>query len=186
MTNRQQSLLYHPTAYHEAGHAVVAHFLGVRLKKISIISGRDYVGIVHHEKVLRGSMPEMASPHRMEILARITLAGHIAQRIHAPRSRDGAWHDRELVADLALRTNGSEAAANAWIKWLKISVSDMLKSHWSFVDVVTHELVKRNELGRKQIVDLINRVPGELKIKTTRNKIHVLSMVKAFKKSDYE
>jgi hypothetical protein len=145
----------HPTAFHEAGHTVVAYFLGVRLKKVSIIPGKDYVGVVIHEKVVRGLAPEVDTSlrnfDRMEKLARIALAGDIAQKIHAPRSGDGASSDRQTVADVAFRLNGSSEAASAWITWLKISVTDMLKHRWAFVDAVAHELVRQKELTREQV-----------------------------------
>jgi hypothetical protein len=150
-----KSKLYHPTAYHEAGHAVTAYFLGVRLKKVTIIPNKDYVGAVIHEKVIRGISPEIDTSlrnfARMERLARIALAGSIAQKIHAPRSHDGASSDRQTVADVAFRFNGSSEAATAWIKWLKIGVTDTLNFRWTFVDAVAHELVKQKELTREQI-----------------------------------
>src|ERR1700720_2292046 len=125
---KSKTALYHPTAYHEAGHGVVAYFLGVRLKKITIIPDEDYVGAVLHEKVVRGLSPDVDISLRnfanMEKLARIASAGDIAQRIHAPRSHDGASRDRDTVANVAFRLNGSSEAASAWIEWLKISVTD--------------------------------------------------------------
>src|SRR5260370_14575354 len=155
---KKKSALYHPTAYHEAGHAVMAYFLGVRLKKVTIITNKDYVGSVLQEKVVRGLAPEvdisLRNFDRMEKLARIALAGNIAQKIHAPRSHDGASSDRQTVADVAFRLNGSSEAASAWIKWLKIGVTDTLNFRWNFVDAVAHELVKQKELTREQITEI--------------------------------
>jgi ATP-dependent Zn protease len=34
------------TAYHEAGHAVIAIALGLTIKKVNIIKGQDYNGYV--------------------------------------------------------------------------------------------------------------------------------------------
>jgi len=158
---RNAPLLYHPTAYHEAGHAVVAYFLGVRLKKVSIFPNKDYVGIVLHEKVVRGLAPEtdtsLRNFDRMEKLARIAIAGNIAQKIHAPRSHGGASSDHQTVVDLAFMLNGSSEAANAWIEWLKISVKDALKTRWLFVDAVARELAKEKELNREEILEVFMR-----------------------------
>jgi hypothetical protein len=154
-------VLYHPTAYHEAGHADMPYFLGVRLKKVSIVPGKDYVGIVLHEKVVRGLAPEIDTSlrnfDRMEKLARIAIAGTIARKIHAPRSHGGASSDHQTVVDIAFMLNGSSEAANAWIEWLKIRVKDALKTRWVFVDTVARELVKEKELNREQILALFNR-----------------------------
>jgi hypothetical protein len=140
----------------------MAYFLYVRIKKVSIVPDKDYLGIVLHEKVVRGLAPEvdmsLRNSGRMEKLARIALAGNIAQKMHAPRSRSGASSDHQTVADIALRLNGSSEAANAWIEWLHISVKDALKVRWAFVDVLAHELVKHKELTREQIVELFLKV----------------------------
>ena len=148
----------YPTAYHEAGHAVMAYFLYIRVKKVSVVPGKDYLGFMLHEKVVRGLAPDvdmsLRNFDRMEKLARISLAGHIAQKIHAPRSHSGTSSDHQIVADMALRLNGSSEAANAWIKWLRISVRDGLKARWTFVDTVAHELVRQKEFSREQITTL--------------------------------
>jgi hypothetical protein len=157
----KRPMLYHPTAYHEAGHAVMAYFLGVRLNKVSIVPDKDYVGIVLHEKVVRGRSPEIDTSlrnfDRMEKLARIALAGNVAQKLHAPRSHDGASSDRQTVADAAFMLNGSSEAASAWIKWLEISVTDAIKGRWTIVDTVAREVVKEQELSREQILALFNK-----------------------------
>jgi hypothetical protein len=160
-TQANRCVLYYPPAFHEAGHVVVAHFLGIHLKKVSLIHNKDYVGKVIHEKVVRGLAPEIEMSlrnfNRMENLARIALAGDIAQKKHAPRSSDGAGLDRETVADKALRLNGSSEAAGAWIEWLKISVKDMLALHWPFVDAVARELARENILNGEQIEAIFTR-----------------------------
>jgi hypothetical protein len=160
-TQANRGVLYYPPAFHEAGHVVVAYFLGVRFKKVSIIHNKDYVGIVIHEKVARGLAPEidmsLRNFNRMENLARIALAGDIAQKKHAPRSSDGAGLDRETVADIAFRLNGSPEAADAWTEWLKISVKDMLTLRWPFVDAVARELARENVLNGEQIEAIFTR-----------------------------
>jgi hypothetical protein len=159
----KRGVLYYPPAFHEAGHVVAAYFLGVRIKKVSIFHNKDYVGIVIHEKVVRGLAPEIDTSvlrnfNRMENLARIALAGDIAQKIHAPRSSDGAGLDRETVANIAFRLNGSPEAAGAWIEWLKVSVKDMLTLRWPFVDTVARELARENILNKEQIEAIFTRL----------------------------
>jgi hypothetical protein len=159
----KRGVLYYPPAFHEAGHVVAAYFLGVRIKKVSILHNKDYVGIVIHEKVVRGLAPEIDTSvlrnfNRMENLARIALAGDIAQKIHAPRSSDGAGLDRETVANIAFRLNGSPEAAGAWIEWLKVSVKDMLTVRWPFVDSVARELARENALNKEQIEAIFTRL----------------------------
>lgn len=150
-----RSVLYHPTAYHEAGHAVMAYFLGVCIKKVTIVSGKDYLGRIVHGNVLKGRYWEFSSNSRMEKNALIALAGDIAQRLHAPRSMGGASKDHDKAYDMATRVNTSPEAAVAWIKWLKIRARDILKVRWNLVDSVARELVKRNEVSRDQVAAVL-------------------------------
>ncbi len=158
---KNKSVLYHPTAYHEAGHVVMAYLLGIRIKRASIISGKDYVGIVHHEKIVRGEYAEndnsLRNRNRMEKSVLISLAGDIAQKHHAPRSLGGASDDHDKASDLALMVNSSSESANASLNWLTIRATDVLKLRWPMVDAVARELVKQKELGREQIQALLWR-----------------------------
>jgi len=154
---RNAPLLYHPTAYHEAGHAVMAYFLGVRLKKVSIVPGKDYVGRLLHGKILRGRYIELNSRNSMEKNALVALSGDIAQKHHAPRSRSGASKDHEEAFSMATMVNTSPEATDAWIKWLKIRAEDTLKLRWALVDAVAWELVKKNELDREEILAVLMR-----------------------------
>src|SRR5260370_34859100 len=98
---KKKSALYHPTAYHEAGHAVMAYFLGVRLKKVTIIPNKDYVGSVLHEKVVRGLGPGvdilLRNLARKEKLARIALDGNTTQKIYPPKETNGQPPDPPTV-----------------------------------------------------------------------------------------
>ncbi len=160
-TQANRGVLYYPPAFHEAGHAVAAYFLDIPIKSLTIIHGKDYVGHLIREKVARSLAPEIDTSlrnfNRMERLARIALAGDIAQKIHAPRSSDGAGLDRQTVADIASRLNASAQAAGAWIEWLKISVKDMLVLRWPFVDAVARELARENALNREQLEAICTR-----------------------------
>jgi hypothetical protein len=142
-------------AYHEAGHAVVARLLGIRVKHLTIIPDRDCIGGVLHEKIIRGVNPENEDSPRtqrpIENSVRIALAGHIAQKSHSPRSHYGAGADHEGTTRLALAVNnGSTESAKAWLKWLKIGVTAMLKRYWNVVDAVAQELAEQKFLNSEQ------------------------------------
>ncbi len=97
------------TAYHEAGHAVIANSLHVPLKSVTIKPGDGYSGMLHHAPVLtrrdiRKINEYSETPHqrdRMEKLAMICLAGPMAQRRYAPRS----WRRWHGEADFYLYTH---------------------------------------------------------------------------------
>src|SRR4051794_13486154 len=99
MADRRSRAILTATAYHEAGHAAVAFYLDVKLKRVSIVADEQEGsgGHVLHDKMFRGLMAEqmevgfdLASNPDAEAKARlriekailIALAGREAQRRH--------------------------------------------------------------------------------------------------------
>jgi ATP-dependent Zn protease len=151
------------TAYHESGHSVIARVLGVRVKRVSIVSCERYRGIVIHEKVILGNSPEYddspRTQRRIENKIRMAVAGNIAQKIYAPRSHNRSWVDYEEATAWALHiNNGHDEAARAWIKWLELDVKRMLESRWEFVEAVANELLKAKTLNADQFEAIWQRV----------------------------
>src|SRR5437867_3805113 len=72
------------TAYHEAGHAVAAYFLGVRLKSVTIEPGDDSAVRTHHQDLIdkRIEYEEITDRTRLNIerTVMICLAGQEAQK----------------------------------------------------------------------------------------------------------
>jgi ATP-dependent Zn protease len=101
------------TAYHEAGHAVAAWLLGIRLRRISIrrddaegTLGRVVLEGLRATEVQRYDM----APRTRDLVERraiVSLAGEEAERLVAKRvSRHGGARDREHVADFVLTRVG--------------------------------------------------------------------------------
>jgi hypothetical protein len=96
------------TAHHEAGHAVVAHDLGRRFKRVSIVAADDYLGCVEHPRLPRWFQPDVEMTPRMERLiddhVLVSLAGPAAEAAFTGhRNRIGASGDYETVLLLAER-----------------------------------------------------------------------------------
>ena len=158
---KQKSL----AAYHEAGHAVVTHLLCIRVKRITIVSDpvRGNAGHVLHGKVIHGRAPECddtpRTPRRIENYVRIALAGHVAQKIHAPMSYFGAVEDHRDAFIWALTVKHEcDDAARAWFKWLELDVTSLLKSRWELVEAVATELLKRETLNADEFLAVIRNV----------------------------
>jgi hypothetical protein len=151
------------TAYHEAGHSVVAWHLDVRVLNISIVPDEDSVGRAQHAKLIRGRHPELLDSPRvrvaMEKQLMISLAGMTAQRQFKPRSvrsYHGSKDFRE-VADIALHLNAiSDDAATAFIKFLEIKTRDVIRLRWPWVKVLVKELLGRNTIKGKEVTQLLN------------------------------
>ena len=77
------------TAYHEAGHAVAAFVLGLRIGRrgVTIVPNYDWDGSAHVLKQLREKPDTGVAPRtqvRIERFVMMCLAGDTAQRKYAP------------------------------------------------------------------------------------------------------
>src|SRR5437868_4318539 len=94
------------TAYHEAGHAVVALALGRPIHRVSVLPDRDHLGLCRSGK--GGSRPSEDWLER-EIL--IALGGIAAEARHTGTyAWDEAARDRQYVRGLAVQRAGERQA----------------------------------------------------------------------------
>jgi hypothetical protein len=153
------------TAYHEAGHAFMAWFLRVGLKKVTIVPREGSAGRCHHEKLLRGKHPEVddSNPARLrkEKLIMVALAGPIAQQLYNPRSyrRHHAMRDHQTAAEVVENLSRSSEEANAYIEWLQIRTKDRLRepANWGAVQALANELLRRSTLEGREVKPVILR-----------------------------
>ncbi len=139
------------TAFHEAGHAVVAVWENVRFRYVTIVPGDGAAGHLRH---LRTPWQRAGSVGRgsAERQARICLAGPIAQRRFSPRSvrRYHAHGDYEMATDLALRLGSSKEEADAWVRLWEIQVRGHLDRRWPAVESLAAALVERGTVSGEE------------------------------------
>ncbi|RUW01101.1 MULTISPECIES: hypothetical protein [unclassified Mesorhizobium] len=138
------------TAYHEAGHAVVAFLQFFKIEFATIKPAGEAAGMV--KSMARGKVdPDIATPAmraKIEALIIVTLAGDIAQRKHQAKSVR-RWHasaDRQQAADLALSICGSGESATAYLAWLDIVTRNIVEGRWSVIERVAAALLERETL----------------------------------------
>jgi hypothetical protein len=146
------------TAYHEAGHAVIALRVGFGPSSATIIPTRDSHGSVVHANPLRGINMEIDGSDRarlrVERAIKICLAGPLAQKRFKPHSYR-RWHGREdfnMAADLALRVCGSGRQASAFLKWLDVTTREMIEMQWPGIVRLANRLLKEDHLGYSHVV----------------------------------
>jgi len=100
------------TAYHEAGHAVVALALGRPVLGLSVLPRRQHLGVCEYHK---GAFRPSENWLKREAL--IALGGVAAEARHTGTyAWDNATRDQEHVRSLAVRRAGERASArpSAW------------------------------------------------------------------------
>ncbi len=146
------------TAYHEAGHAMMAWHEGLWINEISIVPDDDSSGRILHANPLRGIQLDIDNSNRARIRAesaiRVALAGAIAQRHHNPHGfrHRHAEADYDLATDVLLYIVGSGEEADAYMNLLAIQTRQIVTGpHWNLVEYLAKALLERQRLSRKEI-----------------------------------
>jgi hypothetical protein len=164
MTSSKQLLrgleIYLRACYHEAGHAVVAHAVGRHLGRISVARDEDLTLGRTGFTMYRGvRLTERSRPDTIRRSLVVALSGAIAERTHAPGSRDcGDRQDREEAAEYAFGY-GRACRSRAWDAISELAAAEsrakeMVSEHWSTIEAVAstlleHEGVLRGESLRQ-------------------------------------
>lgn len=148
------------TAIHEAGHVVAATVIGIQLDLATIRAGSTedaaYLGrtrITRSDDFYRliGEDVEFTEKHIIQAWAG-TLAEERAG-VHEP----GDWsHDRETVADLAIRISGPDV--NGLIERLRVEADQLLATHWATVERVAEALVQQESLTSDHLKELLHEL----------------------------
>ena len=126
------------TAYHEAGHAVIALALGRPIRRVSILPDREHLGVCEFGK---GAFRPTEDWLEREIL--IALAGIAAEARHTGNyAWDGAARDQQYVRRLSEQRAG-ERRAERLERRLLAKAEHLLadEGHWRAVELIAVELV---------------------------------------------
>ncbi len=148
------------TAYHDAGHAVVAHFCryAPAIRKVTIIPANEAHGQVApvHESIFN---PEIDADLRT-IVDRITvlLAGNESiKKLTGRYDSRGAFDDDDVAINLAMSPTGSGEEATAMLRWLRVRAQGLVRRHWACVRAVATELLERSTLSGRDVRQVIEQ-----------------------------
>lgn len=133
------------TAYHEAGHAVMALLVGRTVQKVSIIPSQNRLGAVTMQK---GRSKQVQDKLEAEML--ILLAGMAAEGRKSGRyNLQGAAQDLRHVEQLALSRAGNPKQATKLIHKTLDKTQHMLshKANWAAVKAIAAELLEHESIS---------------------------------------
>jgi hypothetical protein len=145
-------------AHHEAGHAVIAHFLGIVVERVTIQSDGRAAGHVEHDYGCNmNKMAHADGPKRQWVLERkaiIALAGEVAQRrFNAESVEDEHGGGDRLAVDQVLSHlvgPGDLELRNAWHNVLLLRTERLVAEHWSAIDWLAKLLLKRTTIEKPE------------------------------------
>lgn len=133
------------TAYHEAGHAVMALLMGRSVKKVSIVPSQNRLGACTIQK---GRVKQVQDKLEAEML--ILLAGMAAEgRKSGQYNLQGAAQDLRGVEKLAMARSGNNRQAQKLIHRMLDKTQHLLgeKSTWKAVKVIAAELLEGESIS---------------------------------------
>jgi Peptidase family M41 len=141
------------TAYHEAGHAVVAMKLDRRFHHVTIEPGDGSLGHVLHEKFSRRFRPDIELGFRaretIDDHCLISMAGMAADSRFIGRDTwDGGGQDTHQAIDLAARLGYDNQVLGHYIPFMRARVDGLMRSDrvWSQVQAVAAALLEQRTL----------------------------------------
>ena len=164
------------TAYHEAGHALLAHFFKLPFDYVTILPGEDTLGhlalrahsrprTTHWIKALFLNDP---AAKLFDVFSRLTqraqaeknvmcfFAGRIAQeKYQGTYARGGHSHDYAHIDKQVSKFGGPPKAQAHWRRWLLAWTKEIVDFHWNEVVAVAEALVERKHLTSDDVTKII-------------------------------
>jgi hypothetical protein len=142
-------------AYHEAGHAVVAWMLGLRVRSVTIRPASGHSGLTRIAGFGRTTTEK-------KIL--ITLAGPYTRRRFVPRS---AWRSRnqshladgydfDKVALLLDDAHGNGKVADLYSRYVMAKAEQLVDDGWQHIEAVAKALLERETLTVAEMRQVIS------------------------------
>lgn len=143
------------TAYHEAGHTVVAHVLGIGTERVSIVEDEDTLGIA--VSPLREGFDHYLDEDADEYLGRhlvVLQAGAVAEEILTGELPELEGNDREGTINILIRIADPEDTETEHLQSIE-RARRILRENWPKVERLADSLLKHRELSAEQIKALL-------------------------------
>jgi ATP-dependent Zn protease len=147
------------TAFHEAGHAVMAELCGRQVTEVEIVGGPEHTGTVHSLAFPPDPGEGEASQAETEDIERrlkIILAGTVAETMVSGREDwDETSGDLDAAVRLAMRLVDDCEEVLPLLGEIRIEVERGLRAHWTAVEALADELMQRKTLTGSEVRKLL-------------------------------
>jgi len=147
------------TAFHEAGHAVMAQLCGRQVTEVEIVGDREHTGMVHSlafpPDPEDGATPDTESDD-IERHLKIILAGTVAEATVSGRQGwDETSEDLDAAVRLGMRLVDDCEDVLPLLEKLGADVKRDLLRHWQAVETLAAELLDRKTLTGSEVRKLL-------------------------------
>jgi hypothetical protein len=147
------------TAYHEAGHAVMAELCGRLLTEVEIVGDRDHTGMVRSlafpPDPTEGAAPQSENED-VELQLKIILAGTVAEAMVSGRQGwDETSGDLDTAVRLGMRLVDDCEDVLPLLEDIGADVERDLRRHWPAVEMLAAELLDRKALAGSEVRHLL-------------------------------
>lgn len=150
------------TAYHEAGHALMAHLCGQQITEVEIVGDADHAGSVQSLSFPADPNDEGktgAEHEAIENRLKCVLAGTVAEAIVTGRNGwDEACGDLDIAVRLAMPLVDDCEDVVPFLEELGSQIEDDLRAHWDTIEVLVLELLQRKSLTGGDVRRIIESV----------------------------
>jgi len=152
------------TAFHEAGHAVMAQLCGRLLTEVEIVGDREHTGMVHSlafpPDPADGVVPE-SEVEDVELQLKVILAGTVAEAMVSGRHGwDETSGDLDAAVRLGMRLVDDCEDVLPLLEDIGADVKRDLDRHWPAVEMLAAELLDRKALTGSEVRKLLTGVLG--------------------------
>jgi len=153
------------TAYHEAGHAVMARYFGMPVYGASVVGTEDSAGRVMHGIGRAKEIEVDESDGKVEAVVCVAAAGYLASSRAVPRSQrdDRGTPDRAAAIDWLDRIAPDDEVL-LFYRLLRMRTDRYLAMKWHQVEAVAQALLEHKTLNKRELLQVIkdaNRVQLE-------------------------
>ncbi|MBK1825396.1 M50 family metallopeptidase [Haloferula rosea] len=133
------------TAYHEAGHAVMALLMGRTIQKVSIIPSQNRLGSCTIQKGRAKQVQDKLEADMLILLAGMAAEGKKSGRYNV----QGAGQDLQAVERLAMARSGNSRQAAKLLHKMLDKTQHLLadNANWAGVKVIANELMEHESIS---------------------------------------